>query len=76
MKKWATTFRAINPLTGDLTTWNGPAIEGLTKGMAQQWCTENAGHLVVDGELIAEIPCNADGTPEWDNRIDYDVDGN
>lgn len=50
----------------------GPYVEGLTHTMAQEWCYQNAGHLVVTGELVSEIPCKP-GTfnPDWDKETDY-----
>lgn len=77
MKKWSTAFQAIKPTTGEVVTWQGPVIEAYTKGLAQQWCDENAGHLVIDGEVESIIECKP-GTnfPDFDSRIDYDVDNN
>lgn len=60
MKYWATQFRALHPHTGELKTWCGPNIESPTKKLAQRWCDENAGHLLVVGELVAEVMMNGD----------------
>jgi len=48
-------------------------VRAISWELAQEWCYENRGHLVVTGELIAEIPCK-EGTyePDWDNMIDYE----
>lgn len=74
MKQWVTEFWAIDPRDGQLKKWCGPHVEGLTMATAQQWCYDNAGHLVVVGELISEIPCKP-GTyePDWTKKVDYDT---
>lgn len=69
MKKWATEFKAICAKTGELRTYCGPHVEAPSWGMAQEWCYENAGHLWVIGELIAEIPFLDEGGP----GIDYEI---
>ena len=73
MKRWVTEIRAIDPVDGELKTWGGPNVPGLTFGMAEQYCRENLGYCRVIGELVSEIPCKP-GThePDWDNQIDYD----
>lgn len=72
MTTYATEFRAICAKTGELRTWCGPPVEGFTAKMAQEWCYENAGHLVVVGELVAEIPCKK-GTyaPDWEKIVEF-----
>lgn len=42
---------AIDPSDGELKKWSGPHIEAPTWKMAQEWCNEHAGHLVVDGRI-------------------------
>jgi len=53
-KQWCTEFRAISSITGELTTYCGPNVEGISWQDAQMWCYENATHLNVIGELILE----------------------
>jgi hypothetical protein len=76
MKTFLTGFKAIDPKTNQLCSWSGPNIETLTIGMAQQWCDENAGHLVVIGELICSIPCRQNGLPDFENILNHDVENN
>lgn len=73
MKKWCTEFMAPDALTGDMKKWCGPEVEAPTAELAQQWRYDNAGHLKVVGELVAEIPCK-EGTyePDFKNMIDYE----
>lgn len=60
MRLWATEFKAICAFTGELKTYVGPNVPGINKEDAQQWCHDNEGHLVVVGELVAEIPFDDD----------------
>jgi hypothetical protein len=77
MKRYCTEVRAIKPGTGELTTYCGPEVPGLTLAHAEQYCQDNGlGYCRVLGELIAEIPTKADGlTPDWDGMIDYEAPG-
>lgn len=77
MRLWVTEFKALCAKTGVLKTYGGPDVEGLTHGIAQQWCYDNAGHLNVIGELVAEIPCK-EGTyePDFNKMIDYELKNN
>lgn len=72
MRKWVTEFQALDALTGEMKTWGGPSVDGLTANHAQDWCYRNAGHLKVIGELIEEIQCFP-GTHEPDmlSNVDY-----
>lgn len=73
MKKWVTEFRAKDARTGEMKTWSGENVEAPSFYLAQKWCYDNRGYLIVIGELIAEIPCKADSLePDFDNMIDYD----
>jgi hypothetical protein len=56
MRTWMTEFQAICAKTGELKTYGGPNLVRLTWESAQDWCYENAGHLVVVGQLLVEIP--------------------
>lgn len=64
---------ALEAATAIMKRWCGPEVEAPTAELAQQWCNENAGHLKVIGELVAEIPCK-EGTyePDFTNMIDYE----
>lgn len=74
MKTWCTEIRAINPVTGELTTFCGPNIQAPSWALAEEYLQNNGlGYCRIDGELVAEIPCKP-GTyePDWDNMIDYE----
>jgi len=73
MKRWVTEFMALDARTKEMKKWCGENVEAPTWELAQQWCYENRGHLIVVGELIAEIPCK-EGTyePDWNKMIDYE----
>jgi hypothetical protein len=71
---YATTINALDAKTGELKTYGGPNVPGLTPRMAEQYCQENGlGYCTVNpDELVAEIPTKADGlTPDWTKLIDY-----
>ena len=70
MRIWATEFKAIRVIDGELVTYAGPNIQSPSWALAQAWCHQNAGHLKVVGELISEVPCK-DGN--WDSQINYDA---
>lgn len=74
MRLWVTEFKALDAKTGELKTWGGENIPALTWKMAQEWCYNNAGHLKVIGELVAEIPCIGNTyEPDWKNMVDYEI---
>jgi hypothetical protein len=74
MNLYATEIKAINPVTGEMTTWCGPHVPGISEADAQDYCQNNGlGYCSVIGLLIAEIPCKP-GTfePDWENEINYE----
>jgi hypothetical protein len=71
---YVTEIQAISPITGELTTYGGPHVPGISETTAQEYCELNGlGYCKVVGELIAEIPCK-EGTyePNWDEMVDYE----
>lgn len=72
-KPYITEFKAVDPKDGTLKTWAGPTIWKKSWEHAQKWCEENQGHLLVIGELIAEIPADENLNPIWDKMIDYEM---
>lgn len=75
MRMWVTTIRAIDPKDGQLKTWGGQYVPGITKEDAERYCQENElGYCEVDGELIAVIPTKSDGvTPNSSKSMDYSL---
>jgi len=63
---------AIRVSDGELIKYSGPNVPGINWVDAQSWCHENAGHLVVIGELVEEVPC-IEGTyiPDFANAVNY-----
>ena len=41
MRLYNTEIRAIDPATGELRTFAGPAVQGFTAKHAQAWCNQN-----------------------------------
>ena len=41
IRRWEPIFRAINPKTGDLSTYSAPVIEAPSAALAQEWCNKN-----------------------------------
>lgn len=74
MDKYCTSIRAVDPKTGELATYCGPEVPGISFKDAEDYCQRNGlGYCKVDGRLISEIPTKADGfTPDWDKKIDYE----
>jgi len=73
MRIWVTEFMAIRVSDGALVKFGGPNVQGINMLDAQAWCNENAGHLLVIGELVEEISC-IEGTyiPDLANAINYE----
>lgn len=74
MDLYVTTVKAISPVTGELTTYSGPNVPGISFKDAQDYCENNGlGYCKVEGLLVAEIPCKK-GTyePDFDKTVDYD----
>ena len=72
IRLWCTEFMAIRVSDGELIKYSGPNVPGINWVDAQNWCHENAGHLVVIGELVEEVPC-FEGTyiPDFANAVNY-----
>jgi hypothetical protein len=74
MNLYITEIKALSPHTGELKTYCGPEVPGISFADAQNYCENNGlGYCKVVGLLIAEIPCK-EGTydPDWEKQIDYD----
>lgn len=78
MKLYVTEIKAIKPSTGELKTYGGPNVPGISAEDAQNYCENNGlGYCKVLGELVCEIPCK-EGTYEADfsKQINYDTYNN
>lgn len=69
MKKlYVTEIRAIDPITGEMKTWGGPHVPGISFADAREYCRKNLGYCKVIGELVAEI----DAKTGKKTRYDFD----
>lgn len=59
--RYCTEIKAIDPVDGEMKTWEGEHIEANTYEEAVEYCHENKGYLKVIGELVLEIPWNMVG---------------
>lgn len=75
--KFTTSIKALDPQTGELKTWCGPHVPGISFNDAEVYCQNNGlGYCKIEGVLVSEIPQNPDGSPDWEKRINYDEDLN
>lgn len=67
MDLYTTTIKAIDPKDGELKTWSGQHVPGLSFSDAQNYCDKNGlGFCKVEGKLVAEI----DSNEVWDKNND------
>lgn len=74
MKTYATEIKAVCPKTGDLKTYGGPNVPGISVDTANDYCQNNGlGYCKVLAQLIEEIPCKP-GTFDaaFDKSVNYD----
>jgi len=74
MNTYVTSIRAIDPNDGQMKSWEGPRVSGITTADAERYLQENGlGYCKVDGVLVADIPCKP-GTydPDWNKMQDYE----
>ncbi len=78
MKRWSSVIYAKNPLTGEMSTFDGPLIEAPSKKLAFEYCQNNRlGYCFIGDEVISIIPTKADGlTPDWSKRTDFNIEQN
>lgn len=78
MKQWVTEIKAIDPVDGEMKTWGGPTVPGISLRFAKEYCQNNGlGYCKVIGQLIAQIPCKTDSAEaDFGNRLDYDCGEN
>jgi hypothetical protein len=52
---WITEIKAVDPATGEVSTWAGPRIEANTKEDARNYCDGHGlGYCNIIGKLISE----------------------
>ena len=72
--KYTTIIKAVDPKDGKIKTWGGPYIEAVSFEDARNYCQNNGlGYCIVVGQLIAEIPCDDNGKPNFKEKMDFDV---
>jgi len=69
---FVTEFQAVNEYTGEIETYEGQFVEALTWEDVVSQCRKYAPYLEVVGILEAEVPCDDDYNPDFDNEIRYD----
>ena len=73
MNFYTTTIQAINPHNGELTTYMGPCVPGISLGDAQEFCDRNdLGYCKVHGILVDIIVIEAPKT-EMQRRLSEQV---
>ncbi len=57
MRFWGTEIRAIDPMDGEMKTWGGPVVPGITYKDAKRYCRDNGlGYCkVIKDMLVASI---------------------
>lgn len=57
MKTFCTEIQAIDPRSGELTSWSGPRVQALTWGLAEEYLQiQGLGYARIIGEYIQEQP--------------------
>lgn len=73
MNTYLTGFKAINPDSGELETYCGANVIGISFKDAQEYCDNNGlGYCNVVGVLVAEIPCDNNYKADFSRKIDYE----
>lgn len=74
MKFWSTKVKAVCPVTGELTTFDGPNVPGMTVFAAQQYCNTNyLGYCTVDIQInVDKYKTGDEPCAVWCRDIDYD----
>lgn len=73
MRMFATKIRAIDPETGEMETWEGPHVPGISIADAKDYCQNHGlGYCEVYGELVATVPIKPGTTePDMSKIVDY-----
>lgn len=74
MKAWVTWIIAKDSMTNEEKIFSGPNIEAPSQRLAQEYCNNNGlGYCRVDGELVAEIPCDENYKPDINKTEDFET---
>ena len=78
MNLYVTQIKAIDPADGEMKTWIGPNVPGISWADAEFYCETNGlGYCEVIGQLVAEIGTKYDKNgnliADMDNISDYDL---
>ena len=72
MRIFTTKIKAIDPLTGELKTWDGPYIKEISYELADEYCQNNGlRYCEVDGELFQETHLNNENM--LGDRLHYQI---
>lgn len=76
LKHWTTIIQAIDPIDGQLKSYQGPNVSAPTWKLANDYCqTHGLGYCKVDGQLTSEIPCKPGNfEPDYSRAVFYDQD--
>jgi hypothetical protein len=77
---YTTEIKAIDPLDGELKTWGGPNVPGISFADARWYCDNNGlGYCEIKGQLVCEIETKLENgklVPDFTKRTDYDSKNN
>jgi hypothetical protein len=77
---YTTQIKAIDPADGEMKTWCGPNVPGISFSDARWYCDNNGlGYCEVTGQLVCEIGTKVENgmiVPDFTKRIDYDAKNN
>lgn len=69
MKTFCTEIQAIDPRSGELTSWSGPRVQALTWGLAEEYLQiQGLGYARIIGEYIQEQPFQVEKTENHDTQ--------
>lgn len=69
MKTFCTEIQAIDPRSGELTSWCGPRVQALTWGLAEEYLQiQGLGYARIIGEYIQEQPFQGEKIENYDTQ--------
>lgn len=69
MKTFCTEIQAIDPRSGELTSWSGPRVQALTWGLAEEYLQiQGLGYARIIGEYIQEQPFQGEKIENHDTQ--------